>query len=376
MYAVLFARHGASTAAISGLFVLWSATSMVLQVPAGALADRVSRRGLLAVAALMRAGGFALWVALPSLPSFAAGFVLWGASSALESGTFEALVYDELAGAGAASAYGRLAGRLGSISWLATAGAALLTIPMLHAGGLPLVGWTSVGLSAVCAAVAYSLPRRARVETADGAGGVVGYVATLRAGVVQARRSPPVRGALLVASTLPVVLAADEYVPLLASQYLHRSDLTLVPVFLLVVTATAAAGSWASGRWWDARAGRVALVLAISAVLLLVGAGSGTLVGFIGLAVAYGAAEYGMVTGQVRVQHAVEGPARATVTSVAEVGSELAAALMFASFGLLARWLPITLLVAVLAGPLALIAVMTRRWLGPTDRVPPTGRLP
>lgn len=45
------------------------------------------------------------------LRGFAAGFVLWGAGSALASGTWEALVYDELVAVGATSEYARLVGR-------------------------------------------------------------------------------------------------------------------------------------------------------------------------------------------------------------------------------------------------------------------------
>lgn len=47
LYALLFADHGLTTAQISSLFALWSITSFVLEVPSGAWADTVSRRGLL-----------------------------------------------------------------------------------------------------------------------------------------------------------------------------------------------------------------------------------------------------------------------------------------------------------------------------------------
>jgi hypothetical protein len=63
--------------------------SLVLNVPAEALADRVSRRALLAIGRLCRALAYALWTYAPSMLGFAAGFVLWGAGSALISGTFQ-----------------------------------------------------------------------------------------------------------------------------------------------------------------------------------------------------------------------------------------------------------------------------------------------
>lgn len=50
----------------------------MFEVPFGALADRLSRRSLVMVAPGCTAAGFALWTFLPSYPSFAVGFVLWG----------------------------------------------------------------------------------------------------------------------------------------------------------------------------------------------------------------------------------------------------------------------------------------------------------
>jgi len=51
--------------------------------------------------------------------------------------------------------------------------------------------------------------------------------------------------------------------------------------------------------------------------------------GLIALAVWYGMVEFARVVADVRLQHAVRGPARATVTSVAGFGAEVAAVLLF-----------------------------------------------
>ncbi len=80
--------------------MVWSATTFLLEVPSGAWADVVSRRLLLALSAAVNGVGYALWVAVPGYAGFLAGFVLWGLSSALASGTFEAFTYDELDAAG------------------------------------------------------------------------------------------------------------------------------------------------------------------------------------------------------------------------------------------------------------------------------------
>jgi MFS family permease len=97
VYALLFADAGLDAGQISSLFIIWSVTGFLLEIPSGAWADAFSRRRLLALAGLLRAAGFALWLVWPSYEAFAAGFVLWGVSGAMQSGTIEALLYDELA---------------------------------------------------------------------------------------------------------------------------------------------------------------------------------------------------------------------------------------------------------------------------------------
>ncbi|GGQ85467.1 hypothetical protein Saso_12410 [Streptomyces asoensis] len=119
VYALLFADSGLSVGQISSLFVLWSLTGVLLEVPSGAWADAVSRRLLLWVGPLLGAAGFALWVLFPSYGAFAAGFVLWGARGALGSGALEALVYEELDRAGAADRYALIMGRAHALGQVA-----------------------------------------------------------------------------------------------------------------------------------------------------------------------------------------------------------------------------------------------------------------
>src|ERR1700704_1014845 len=61
VYALLFSDTGLSVWQISSLFAIWSATSLILEVPSGAWADAVSRKLLLVTGPLLTAVGFALW---------------------------------------------------------------------------------------------------------------------------------------------------------------------------------------------------------------------------------------------------------------------------------------------------------------------------
>jgi MFS family permease len=364
VYPVLFALHGLSIADISTLYVLWSATSLLLQVPAGALADRMSRRTLLVVAGLVRAVGYALWTLTPTFAGFAAGFVLWGIAGALNSGTFEALVYDELALAGTADAYGRLTGRAGTVKLVVSAAVTALAIPLLRIGGFGLVGAVSVASCVAWALVALTLPERPRQRQGCPAAGGTGlgeYLATLRAGVTEAARRPTVRRLLVLAALLPALTAIDEYVPLLGRAYHLPSS--LVPLFLLGLTFAAAIGTWCAGRWWSARPGRVAAALAVGAVALLASGAGDRVIGYAGVAVGFGLVQYGIVATDVRLQYAIAGPARATVTSVAEVGADLAAILVFGVCAVLSRELSVIAMLATFGVPLAALAVVARRWL-------------
>jgi MFS family permease len=96
VYTLLFCGAGLGVWQISSLFVIWSVSSMVFEVPSGAWADATSRRRLLIVGPMLSAVAFTLWVAYPSFWVFALGFALWGLKSALTSGALEALVYEEL----------------------------------------------------------------------------------------------------------------------------------------------------------------------------------------------------------------------------------------------------------------------------------------
>ncbi|WP_307839472.1 MFS transporter, partial [Streptomyces sp. MBT97] len=174
VYALLFADSGLSVGQISSLFVLWSLTGVLLEVPSGAWADAVSRRLLLWVGPLLGAAGFALWVLFPSYGAFAAGFVLWGARGALGSGALEALVYEELDRAGAADRYALIMGRAQALGQVAVMAAMGLAGPVFAAAGYPGVGAASVLACLLCAATATRFPEHRtptppRTETATDA---------------------------------------------------------------------------------------------------------------------------------------------------------------------------------------------------------------
>ncbi|WP_407566094.1 MFS transporter [Streptomyces sp. 184] len=395
MYALLFADHGLSLWQVSSLFVIWSLTSVLLEVPSGAWADAFSRKLLLCAGPLLTGAGFALWVLAPSYGAFAAGFVLWGAKGAFASGALEALVYEELGRAGAADRYARVLGRSRAAGTVGVMASMAVAAPVFAAGGYAAVGAASVAACLAGAAVATRFPEHragagggADDVVRDGGGGLraderggdggpggpepggstpggsgcgesapcggpepgdgpagpeagdLGLGGTLRAGFAELRAGPSVRGAVLLVPAVAAVWGSlDEYTP-----YLVRESGVAdpaVPLYLLLVWAGAAAGGLLAGRVEErGRAGRtpagvLAALLAGSAVALAAGGLLGTVAGIALVGVAFGGFQVATVLAEARLQERITGPARATLTSLAGVGTDLGTIAVYGAYGLL-----------------------------------------
>ncbi|MBO0840720.1 MAG: MFS transporter, partial [Sciscionella sp.] len=161
----MFADVGLSTGAISALFVIWSVTGLITEVPLGVIADRFSRRHVLIASGLLKAAGYALWIAAPGFAAFAGGFVLWGLAGSCASGAFEALLYDGLVAIGDAEAYPRLRGRATAARLLAALPTTAAATVLFAAGGYRLAGWVSVGCAVAAGAMAGLLPETPRART-------------------------------------------------------------------------------------------------------------------------------------------------------------------------------------------------------------------
>ncbi|MFI1374736.1 MFS transporter [Streptomyces longwoodensis] len=329
VYALLFADTGLSLWQISSLFVLWSLTGVALEVPSGVWADAFSRRALLRLGPLLGAVGFALWVTVPSYAAFAAGFVLWGARGALGSGALEALVYEELDRLGAADRYARAMGRAHAAGQVAVVTAMALAGPVLAWGGYPAVGAASVAACLLTALVAGRLPEHRTGDTTP-----EHWAASLRSGLAEARRDRSVRGALLLVPAVAAVWGAlDEYTPLLV----HDTGVpeSAVPYALVLVWTGVTAGSLLAGP--GGRLGRrgLAALLALSALALATGALSGVPAGIALVAVAFGGFQLATVVADARLQERIEGTGRATLTSLAGLGTEALTLTVYGGYAVL-----------------------------------------
>ncbi|MFB4320555.1 MFS transporter [Actinomadura sp. 21ATH] len=369
VYALLFADSGLSPAQVSSLFVIWSVTAVVFEVPSGVWADVFSRRWLLTLGPLLTAAGFALWTLFPSYPVFAAGFVLWGLGSSLRSGTWEALVYEELRRLGAKASYARLVGRAEAMGTTAVLVATAVAAPVMGAGGYAALGAASVAACLLCSAVSWTLPesRGTRPRTssapspspspvADGPGGDARTEAqpepepeteveeeeeepslrrVVSEGWEQVRRAPGVRGALALSVVLMGVTALDEYVPYLAAS--TGVAAAAVPLLVLMVSAGDAAGGWMAGRGlrWLMPAPAVAGICMVAGALA---AAAGRAEGLLLVGAAFGVLQWAMAAADARLQERISDRSRATVTSLAGWGSEVLSVAIFAGYGAGSLW--------------------------------------
>ena len=323
LYALLFADHGLSDGQISALFAIWSTVAVLTEVPTGAIADRFSRRGTLAGAGVFQASSYACWVLFPSFTGFAAGFVLWGVGGSLSSGSLEALLYDELLALGEEGQYARLNSRITAVELVAQVPTAVIASVLFSLGGYALAGWVSVASCLASAALAWRLPetpRSAEESEEDG------YLATLWSGVRQVRSSRSIRWAVLCLALVFSLDAFEEYFTLMAHDW--SVPTVWVPVATLGVPLAGALGAYLAGRM-DPRP----WLLVLSAGLLIAAALIARPHALVIVAAFYGLYHFVLVHVEAELQHRIgDSSARATVTSVSGLGSELASYLTFAAW--------------------------------------------
>lgn len=332
-YTVMFAENGLSPAQIGVALAAWSLTGVALEIPTGALADRLSRRWLLFAAQVFRGLGFLTWALVPTFEGYLIGFVLWGVKSALVSGTFEALLFDELKAQGRPEDYARAIGRAQTGRFAGLMSAALIAAAMAGIGNYALT-LISAASSLVGAASALLLPKAPKAASANPAG----YLSMMRRGIAEAVRRPGVLPILLFISGMQALLAAcEDYWQIFGRDLgLSRPQIAL---FVAALGASQAAAAALAHRAPLARPAALHGLVAGGGVLLIAAATIFQPLASVVLAIAFtGLCRVADVRADARFQHALSGEARATVASVKGFASQCAITLLVLNFGLMAQF--------------------------------------
>lgn len=331
LYAVMFIDFGLNALQISVLLIVWSGTAFLLEVPSGVIADMYSRKYVLFCSQLIRAVGLLIWFLYPTFIGFLAGFVLWGIKSALSSGTFEALVYDELKQMRKENQYAKIIGRAGSFTFIAqivasiSASAAILL-------GYPFVLTISIGSVIAAALIILLLPSVKQAKSLEDKR----YFKLLKQGLVQAVGDRNVLRIIIFLSIgLALSGALDEYWTI----YVNEVDLPkyFLGLFLAAWAAVQAIGSAIAFKFEKFSDNAFYILFTLNGILLLF---AGILMKPAGLLLLLAFSFLFSIIGivfQTRLQHAISSDFRATIFSVKGFFVEAEAIIVYLTFGIIAN---------------------------------------
>jgi MFS family permease len=331
LYAVMFVDAGLTPVQISIVLIAWSATAFTLQIPSGVVADRWSRRHILAYAQLARAAGFVVWLIDPHFWGFLVGLALWGVKSAFTSGTFEALLYDELKAQARADDYTRIYGRARAIQ------AAGVVLAALGAAAVARHGYR-LELAASLASIGVAIIAALSLPPADKAllAGEHDYLTHLRLGLSLSVREPVVARILVFAAILLALGGAlEEFWPIFGIKVgLSRS---LIAVFVGGQSAIEALASLIAHRVSRLASRWIYGLFTLSGAMLLGAAGLFAPPAMILLALYSGLLKMIDVVFEGRLQQAIPSDRRATIGSVKGFAGQIGVTGLYLGFGPLAQ---------------------------------------
>jgi len=330
-YTVMFAEKGLSPAQIGLALGAWSATGLVLEIPCGVLADRMSRRWLLAISQLLRVAGFLTWLVFPGFWGFLIGLTLWGMKSATMSGAFEAVVYDELKALGREAEYAKVFGRAKAARGAGLVAASLIAAVAAPLGYGPLIVASAVsGVAAAGAALLLPSAPRA-VAVADWS-----YLSHLGRGAREAISLPGIPALIVfIAGVQAVAYATADYWQLFGRDVgLPKSAIAL---FIAAMATAEAVGSILSHRIRHPDP-RWLYGLTCLGGLSIVAAAATFREWSVALPLIYmGLYSLVDVSADARFHHALRGETRATVASVKGFTTQCANGVLILGFGLVAQ---------------------------------------
>ncbi|WP_395375261.1 MFS transporter [Marinicella sp. W31] len=328
---VLFTENNMQPWQVGMLLTVWSATTLVLEIPSGVLADKYSRKKILMAGEWCRAFGFLSWILWPNFYGFMLGFMLWGIESALSSGTFQALLYDELKHEKQSQHFTKIIGKTNSLSALAIFFASVGASPAILLG-YDFVLWLSITAVFISIACLKGLPDIQRYEsTAE-----EDYFSVLKSGFQLALGQYSIFRIIFflsLASALPGAL--EEFWPLFADQ--AGLPVYLIGIYIGLLCIADAAGSFWAHRFEHHSKSFFYLLLLMNGCILIAAATLFNVPALLLLIVFSVIAKLIMVVYEAKLQHAIPSETRATVSSLSGFMTEAGALIIYLSVGFIAH---------------------------------------
>jgi MFS family permease len=355
VYAIMMGANGIAPLELSTLFIVWSGSALVFEVPSGVLADRYPRKRLLVASGLIKGSVFVVWWFAPNFWGYLCGFTVWGLGSSLVSGTSESFLFDTLKQRGHTDAFARIYGRglmansLGVATALACGGYAAQSgyaLPLVASAAAPT-------LASLVVAFTFVEPPRSGMPHAHAR-----LADTLAAGLKEVRGKPTMWWTIAMFAGLATAYGVlDEYVGPFLNET-HAFSLGAIGVIYASLYAMRTIGMEAAHRLPARSLRAIAIVCGASTF----GLAASTLVSSYAIVFAIGTyfalSAASEVLLQTQLQHQIEGTARATVTSLAKMAQHACEPLYLLYIGAIAQaWSFSASFAAVAALTLALAVV-------------------
>jgi MFS family permease len=335
VFALYLNDNGVTVSQLSAVFLTWSVTTIALEIPSGAIADRIDRRRVLAAAFALRAVAIVLWLIVPNFAGAMIGAGLWAVHSSLASGAWEAHIHDQLTAHEASGEYPIVMARVTQLGHLGIALASIIATVVLAVGGtFEQLGWMTVAFHTLSVALVSTLPDVNWVSAGEPPteGPIGEWWKTLKAGVREARSSVDLFRLAILGAFVEGLFIFDEYVPILARDR-GASDAT-VPILVLVVWSSLLVGGEFVARRPDATGRTLGRGLMIATAVMIAALVSSPLWLLTLIGLGYATLQANWVVIDARLQERVGPTTRATVTSVKGFGAGAISGIAFLAIGI------------------------------------------
>lgn len=334
-YAIMFSeRSHLSTLEISILFGWWTLVALISELPTGTLADKYSRRSVIILSDILRAFAFILWLFMPTFIGYAIGFMLWGISYALNSGAFQAYLYDELRAENKTHNFTKIFSRSQSMALVGMMVAYIVASFIGQNYSLALI--LSIIVSLISAYIAFLFPSPIKDNTSNSEDSKPSQIELLKSAIVEVTKS---KFLMRLVITLSVVMtisgAVQEYVPLYDKMV--GVPVPIVPLVLTVGLALSAILAWVAHRF-ETRTRLFGIIsFSLAGLILFCTSYGDTLTAVVGIMIFMRIAFLSTLLYQSSLQHHISGTSRATVGSLPTFISEILYIAIVAVYGIIAE---------------------------------------